>query len=69
MSVKSTQRGGAAEHPDNYAPEHPRVKFTSGGQAQVVRTGPFTKEENQRLDRLYGTSPYSPLHTSNRFPD
>lgn len=29
----------------------------------------FTKEKNMELDKLYGTSPYSPLHTSNRFPD
>lgn len=31
--------------------------------------GTFTKEKNMELDRLYGTSPDSPLHTRNRFPD
>jgi len=42
---------------------HPNRKVDSG------RFGPFTREENERLDKQFGTDPRSPLHTSNRFPD
>lgn len=37
MSVKSTQRGCAAEQASNYVHEHPRVQVTGNGQVQVVR--------------------------------
>lgn len=29
----------------------------------------FTRKDNERLDAEYNTSPRSPLHTSNRFPE
>jgi hypothetical protein len=34
-----------------------------------VGRGSFTREDNMRLDKEFGTDPRSPLHTNNRFPE
>ena len=50
------------------------MTFPNGGERdelhpnRQVSLGRFTREDNMRLDKEYGTDPRSPLHTNNRFP-
>jgi len=77
MPVKTTFRGGGGweDTPDKYTHVHPHVAVTEG-QARLFEkpsteaAQPYwTKERNMAMDKQYGTSPNSPLHTNNRWPD
>ena len=58
MTIKTTLRGGADSNHPNGRMDYPHPK---------VSPGKFTREDNMRLDKEYGTDPRSPLHTNNRF--